>query len=119
MMLFFFVSFVPVIGGVIYYLFRWRISGGWVAVISIWLSVPVGIFLYLWIGALVAQLTDCQPIRREAMECAFAGVDISDWMNSRTGGGYLMAFFGLPWFLCGILCFAIAGVIRVVKSWSK
>lgn len=85
----------------------------WISLITGWLSVPLGIVSYAFIGLYLAEFGGCKPAQAaRRVTCNVLGIDISDWVNGTVFGGYAFAFVGLPWFLIG-------GVIVVITLISS
>ncbi|WP_298938430.1 hypothetical protein [uncultured Ruegeria sp.] len=89
----------------------------WVLLLTIWVSVPIGILLSTKLGLYVAKLGDCQPSARAPIECIVRGYDVSDWMNGLVFSGYVFAFVGIPWLVIGAICIALYGILCAVKAW--
>ncbi len=88
----------------------------WATLIAIWLSTPVVIVLNLIVGLAVANLADCHPSARAAIECSLYGLDISNWINGLTYSGYAIAVIALPWFLIGGV---VLGLLALVAAFSR
>ena len=92
----------------------------WIVLVTVWLSVPLGIASSLGLGIWLKHLGNCyDPRGRDIAECLVLGIDISDWVNGLKMSGYAIALVGLPWFLAGALLVAIILIVRVLRAVSQ
>jgi hypothetical protein len=89
----------------------------WVILVSVWLSVPLGLVSSIGLGFWLKDLGNCHyPLGRDVVECVVFGLDITNWVNGLKAGGYVVAFYGIPWFLLGAILLAIVALIHTIRA---
>ncbi len=86
----------------------------WIALISIWLSIPVTFIIDLNLGRYVASLGDCRASAAVSVDCIVYGYDVSDWINGLYAYGYAFAFFAAPWFIVGGIILVLYILVKFV-----
>jgi hypothetical protein len=99
----------------------WLVSDGrtraWIVLVTVWLSVPLGLAVSLGVGIWLKDLGNCHdPRGRDIVECIVFGLDATDWVNGLKMGGYTIALVALPWFVVGGVMLAIARIITVYRT---
>lgn len=89
----------------------------WVILVSLWLSVPLGLVVSIGVGFWLKDLGNCHdPLGRDVVHCIVFGLDVADWVNGLRMGGYAFAFFAVPWFVAGGVLLTVALTIAVFRA---
>jgi len=108
-----FILFVFAVGGAFAFFIR---PSKWVWIVTVWLCVPLGQFLWAVVGSYVADIGGCEWSARGPIDCIVYGYDVSEWINDLPYGGYAIAFLGIPWFLVGAVPILGYAAHRLVQS---